>query len=278
MKKILSIILIISICFSLVACENDIDSNKCSNCSAKVLSDDLFCSKCGSTLNNGDFITSTETFSNTSDIAKEDTFSSNTSTSDTTTQITSNPSTSTTSPGINSALQDSVNKDEFNKNIKIYGTYIYVDSADGVSVYLTWENKSEKEIKYMYFRVELYNRVNDILRCNITGKTSINLKQTGPIPKGKGMYHCSGVSLGEPNNRYFIPSTVTYDEYHSDKDHDWAGQYWDNVWYNSTAYYIKITGIQIDYMDGTRYSVLDEKFFDSLDIVNLTINDSIYDY
>lgn len=166
---------------------------------------------------------------------------------------------------------------KFNSRIKIYGTSIYVDSAGGVSVYLTWENKSEKEIKYMYFRVELYNRVNDLLDCDISGKTSMVVRQTGPIPYGKGSYSGKFVYT-RTAQKHFIPGTISRDEYDSDKDNGWAEQYWDNVWYNSTAHYIKITGIQIEYMDGTIYKMLDENFFDNLGIINVTKSDSLYDY
>lgn len=167
---------------------------------------------------------------------------------------------------------------DINNVLKIYGTYIFVDSADGVSVYLTWENKSQKEIKYIYFRVELYNRVNEQLDCDITGKMTYNLKQTGPIPYGKGMYDCCGVSHGSMNDRYFISSKVSYEQYRSDEENHWAGRYWDNIWYNSEAHYVKITGVQIEYMDGTEYSVLDKNVFDKMGIINVTQSQSIYDY
>ena len=165
---------------------------------------------------------------------------------------------------------------ELSERIKIYGTYIDVNSADGVSVYITWENKSNKEIKYMYFRVELYNRVHDKLDCDISGDYEQWLKQTGPIPQGKGMYDVTSSSL-DGVDRKFLPD-ISYDEYKNDDNNGWADRYWENMWYNSSAHYVKITGVEIEYMDGTTYTMCDEEAFDQLDITNVTQSESVYDY
>ena len=166
---------------------------------------------------------------------------------------------------------------EVNKRIKIYGTYIHVNSADGVSVYIQWENLSQKEIKYIHFKTELYNRVNDLLSCDISDEEAQWLYQTGPIPQGKGMYNCISISSSSGGDRPFRPD-VSYSEYKEDEENGWEGQYWDCIWYNSQAYYVKIVGIEIEYMDGTVFSETNRYVFDQLDIINLNINQPAYNY
>ncbi len=173
---------------------------------------------------------------------------------------------------ISSAISD------LNSRIKIYGTHIYKNSADGVSVYIEWENLHNKEIKYIYFKTELYNRVNDVIACDISDEKAKWLSQTGPIPQGKGMYSSAGgVSFSSPVARPFRPD-VSYSEYEEDEENGWAEQYWDCIWYNSQAYYVKIVGVEIEYMDGTTFSDTNRNVFEQLDIINLNINQHSYDY
>ena len=165
-----------------------------------------------------------------------------------------------------------------NSRIKIYGTHIYINSADGVSVYIEWENLYNKEIKYIYFKTELYNRVNDLLSCDISDEEAKWLYQTGPIPQGKGMYSSAGgVSSSDGAKRPFRPD-VSYSEYKKDKENGWADDYWDCIWYNSQAYYVKIVGVEIEYMDGTTFAETNRNVFEQLDIVSLNINQDSYDY
>lgn len=165
-----------------------------------------------------------------------------------------------------------------NNRVKIYGTHIYLNSADGVSIYIEWENVYYKEIKYIYFQAELYNRVGDVLSCDISDKEAQWLSQTGPIPKGKGMYSSAGgVSSSSGAKRPFRPD-VSYSEYKEDDENGWADRYWDCIWYNSQAYYVKIVGVEIEYMDGTTYTETNRNVFDQLDIVNLNINQDSYEY
>lgn len=159
--------------------------------------------------------------------------------------------------------------------IQIYGTYIKVNSADGVSVYIQWENLSEKEIKYIYFNVELYNRVHDTLACDITGDRAQWLRQVGPIPTGKGLYNCVSVSSSNGGQRPFQPD-VSYETYKNDERNGWEGQYWDCIWYNSEAYYAKVIGVEIEYMDGTVFKENRRAIFDNSNITNLNINDEVY--
>lgn len=92
------------------------------------------------------------------------------------------------------------------------------NSDSGVDLYITFQNKSPKEIKYAYFIVVPYNAVGDRVRCTITGESEAQLRDTGPIKQGQ----TSG-----------------------------SGGFWECVWYNSTITEAKITEIKIDYMDGS---------------------------
>ena len=58
-----------------------------------------------------------------------------------------------------------------------------INSADGVSFYLYWNNHSDKAIKYIHFYVTPYNRVNDPLKCDITGDSNVDCYETGPFYK-----------------------------------------------------------------------------------------------
>ena len=161
---------------------------------------------------------------------------------------------------------------EVEELVKIYGTWIDVDSADGVSMYITWENNSEKEIKYITFDAELYNRVNDPLACNIRNYTTAELKQTGPFPQGKGNYICFFRDV------VFKGIQVSVDDESNDIRNGWCEIFWENVWYNSTAHYAKIVGVSIEYMDGTTYSCHDSSVFDCLGIINVNVNDKYTNY
>ena len=139
--------------------------------------------------------------------------------------------------------------------VHVYGIDLDMDSAGGVDTYITWENVSQKEIKYIVFSVQYYNRVKDILKDEIDDSTTVRLKQTGPIPHGKGCYDVIAISGGYGARSYYF--TVSYEEYDIDKENGWANTYWEAPFYNTTAKYAKLTKIEIEYMDGTYYTISD---------------------
>lgn len=94
------------------------------------------------------------------------------------------------------------------------------NSAGGVGTQLQFRNISTKTIKYIYFYVEAYNQVKDIQSCTVTGKTQACLKYTGPLEPNKG--HIST---------------------------------WENVWYNNTISYLKVTQAEVEYMDGSKETI-----------------------
>ena len=85
---------------------------------------------------------------------------------------------------------------------------------------ISWTNISNKPIKYAYFTLDYYNRVDDRVYCTIRGKDTGRLKVTGWI---------------EP------------------KEH--TRSYWDHIIYNYSADYAIVKNIQIIYKDGSTYNV-----------------------
>lgn len=96
-----------------------------------------------------------------------------------------------------------------------------VNSAGGVEPAASIVNPNRKSaIKYLRLYVTLYNAVGDPIVSRIGGRSGALLSYTGPL--------------------FFEDGTV-----------DIA---WEPAWYNSTADCIKITSIQVDFMDGSRRS------------------------
>jgi hypothetical protein len=96
------------------------------------------------------------------------------------------------------------------------------NSAGGVDARVIFFNISGKEIKYTLFKVLPYNKVNDIVKSEIGGKTLAILQKVGPNPSG-------------------------FDKWNSEISADYS-----NIWYNSTIDHILLEGIEIEYMDGTK--------------------------
>lgn len=94
------------------------------------------------------------------------------------------------------------------------------DSAGGVSVRICFENKGTVPIKYIVFYVVPYNRVDDIVSSTVSGKAEEKLKGTGPY---------------EPKKRSIVR--------------------WGQVWYNHSIASVKITKIEIEYMDGSKKEI-----------------------
>ena len=95
------------------------------------------------------------------------------------------------------------------------------NSAGGVDCNIVWKNTSDKTVKYIRFSVAPFNAVNDMVASEIGNKTYVKLEVTGPVKPGE-----------------------TYGR----------DTLWESVWYNSTISHMQITGIEIEYMDGTIYS------------------------
>ena len=99
--------------------------------------------------------------------------------------------------------------------------YFYIDqinSAGGIEICFDATNLNRKEIKYIRFYVDLYNRVGDRIVDEITDKSSVYVEITGPI-------------------KY--------------KD---SVEFEDIIGYNDTCGRVEIEDITIVYMDGTSYT------------------------
>lgn len=94
------------------------------------------------------------------------------------------------------------------------------NTVGGVSLSLAYTNRHPTPIKYIVFCLVPYNNVGDIVPCRVRGRAEARARDTGPLQQGK-------VNRG----------------------------IWDNLWYNSSITSVKITKIEIEYMDGTKKEV-----------------------
>ena len=95
------------------------------------------------------------------------------------------------------------------------------NSAGGVGVRFAIKNTGTKTIKYIDFIFVPYNRVGDVVACEISRKVNYILQFTGPLAPGY-----------------------------------WSGnKYKNNVWYNNSISQVKILRVLIQYMDGSEETV-----------------------
>ncbi len=90
----------------------------------------------------------------------------------------------------------------------------------GIDNYIQYYNNSSKNIKYIVFTANAYNRVNDRITNDIGRNSSFRMRDVGPLAKNES-----------------------------------GGGTWKAVWYNSTTSYSKIIKIEIEYMDGTKKTI-----------------------
>ncbi len=121
-----------------------------------------------------------------------------------------------------------------NPFIEIYEiTTTTPNSAGGVGAHVQWQNISSETFKYIYFTAVPYNAVGDLQKSEIGGRCAIDLKSTGPINPGMPV---------DMRNVYL---------YNDRKDVSiYGGDYWENLWYNSSIRKAKITAVRIVLMDG----------------------------
>lgn len=136
-------------------------------------------------------------------------------------------------------------------SIYVYGIDLNMNSVGGIDTYITWKNVSDKEIKYIYFYVQYYNSVKDILKNEIGGAATTILSSTGPFPYDKGNYSYYLSSGDSAESLYFSISSG----FKNDRENGWAGKYWDAPFYNKTTKYIKMSKVEIEYMDGSSYTI-----------------------
>lgn len=129
-----------------------------------------------------------------------------------------------------SAKTENVDFKEYIQLLKVWTSE--PNSAGGVDLYLKWKNVSDKTVKYAHFACDLYNAVDDRVSCELRNHYTFRGKITGPID----------------------PGTIYGDN-----------TYWDTAWYNNSGKYPKIIEIELEYMDGTKISIpqnkIDELFY-----------------
>lgn len=123
------------------------------------------------------------------------------------------------------AQKDSIAKAErinaVKKTIKITSAYLgRPNSASGVDAYFYYKNLSDKTIKYLVWEGYPMNAVGDRVSCEIRGYRDFRGQDTGPVKPGKSSGGC-----------------------------------WGCAWYNSTAKKLILTGIEIEYMDGSTFTI-----------------------
>lgn len=101
-----------------------------------------------------------------------------------------------------------------------YAALDYPNSAGGCDYNFEYTNLSPKTIKYLYWTGTTYNAVDDPVYCKIRRKSTFSGKDTGPIEQGES-----------------------------------GGGCWDCIIYNYTAEYMKLSKIQIIYMDGSTMNI-----------------------
>ena len=112
-----------------------------------------------------------------------------------------------------------------NSKLNILGTSITsINSVGGVDLSISWKylNKS-KDIKYIYFDMLPYNTVGDPVKGKYDNGVKTG-KITGPISS---------------SNKKIISK-------------------WSTFWYNSTICCFKITKVKVEYMDGSKYTYVNE--------------------
>jgi len=127
-----------------------------------------------------------------------------------------------------------VELETFKSSIEIIKYYTSSpNSAGGVDCNIIWKNLSEKTVKYARFTVVPFNEVNDRVKGkhDYNGDGEKTVKVTGPVKS---------------------------------KQIDGNGTYWDCLWYNWTIDYMLITGIEIEYLDGSVISTTDINIIEKL--------------
>ncbi len=170
----------------------------------------------------------------------------------------------TTSNGISTVCNVTVTKRE---SIKILTTSAVPNSAGGAEPIIIWRNDSGKTIKYITFYATPYNRVGDTVKCQITGYGTRGLKATGPydtfdsktdIDRGSFFYKNSIPSVSSYAGSYYVQHWSGEKYYLKVNDYENVFNIktaWQPAWYNSNIYNIRISQVDIIYMDGSTETI-----------------------
>lgn len=112
--------------------------------------------------------------------------------------------------------------------VTISGWRYTIDYVGGVEWNFKLTNNTDKEIKYVSMEWYCYNAVGDLVRCEITGKSSHSVRYTGPLGPGQ-------TSNTQRNTTLF---------------------------YNHSYKSAKLTKLQVEFMDGTIINVTSQGYSD----------------
>lgn len=153
-----------------------------------------------------------------------------------------------------------------------------INSADGVDISFYWRNNSDKQIKYITFRANVYNAVNDIISDDISGKDVFACKLTGPVEPFAEFLENAKSDFSYASDLYYNNDSILLDDNlglcycgsdidpqtgvrtrfaipETDYDKLTWNTTFETVMYNPTAYYVNIDSIDIEYMDGSEVTL-----------------------
>ncbi|MCM1024067.1 MAG: hypothetical protein NC395_08430 [Prevotella sp.] len=158
-----------------------------------------------------------------------------------------------------------------------------INSADGVDIAFYWRNNSNKQIKYITFEISVYNAVNDIIYDEISKKSTFRCKLTGPIEPITDKIELAKTTWWDASDLYYYneynyrdsvlldddlgfcycgpdidPNTGVRTRFaipETDYDTLTIKTEFETLLYNSTARYVEINSIDIDYMDGSNITL-----------------------
>ena len=112
-------------------------------------------------------------------------------------------------------------------SVKITSYYLTSpNSASGVDAYFYYKNLSDKPIKYLVWEGYPINAVGDMVSCTIRDYSNYRGKDTGPVKKGSS-----------------------------------GGGCWSCAWYNWEAKKLILTGVDIEYMDGSKLLIREDELY-----------------
>lgn len=112
--------------------------------------------------------------------------------------------------------------------VTISGWRYTIDYVGGVEWNFKLTNNTDKEIKYVSMEWYCYNAVGDLVRCEITGRSSHSVRYTGPLGPGQ-------TSNTQRNTTLF---------------------------YNHCYKSAKLTKLQVEFIDGTIINVTSQGYSD----------------
>jgi hypothetical protein len=112
--------------------------------------------------------------------------------------------------------------------VTISGWRYSIDYVGGVEWNFKLTNNTDKEIKYVVMEWYCYNGVGDLIRCEITGKSSHSVRYTGPLAAGATTTTLRNTTL----------------------------------FYNHSYKSAKLTKLQVEFMDGTIINITSQGYSD----------------